>query len=52
MRGFHSVARACVLALCISGALTACKKADAPSLSPPAGTYTGTQYVSMSSPTP
>jgi pectate lyase len=51
MRGFHSVARICVLALCVSGALTACKKADAPTLSPAAGTYTGTQYVTMSSPT-
>jgi pectate lyase len=51
MRGFHSAARLGVLALCVSGSLTACKKADAPSLSPPAGTYTGTQYVSMSSPT-
>jgi len=51
MRGFHSAARLGVLALCVSGSLTACKKADAPSLSPPAGTYTGTQYVAMSSPT-
>ena len=52
MRGFHSVARLCVLALCASGTLTACKKADAPSFSPAPGTYIGTQYVSMSSPTP
>ena len=52
MRGFHSVARLCVLALCASGTLTACKKADAPSFSPAPGTYTGTQYVSMSSATP
>jgi pectate lyase len=51
MRGFHSAARLGVLALCVSGSLTACKKADAPALSPPAGTYTGTQYVTMSSPT-
>ncbi len=52
MRGFHSVARLCVLALCASGTLTACKKADAPRFSPAPGTYTGTQYVSMSSATP
>jgi pectate lyase len=51
MRGFHSAARLGVLVFCVSGALTACKKADTPSLSPPAGTYTGTQYVAMSSPT-
>lgn len=51
MRGFRSAARLGVLAICVSGSLTACKKADAPSLSPPAGTYTGTQYVAMSSPT-
>jgi pectate lyase len=52
MRGFHSVARLCVLALCASGTLTACKKADAPSFSPAPGTYVGTQFVSMSSVTP
>ncbi len=52
MRGFHSAARLCVLALCASGTLTACKKADAPSFSPAPGTYIGTQYVAMSSPTP
>jgi pectate lyase len=51
MRGFHSVARLCVLALCASGTLTACKKADAPGFSPAPGTYVGTQDVSMSSAT-
>ena len=52
MKVFTSAARLGVLALCASGILTACKKADAPQLSPPAGTYTGTQYVTMSSVTP
>jgi pectate lyase len=52
MKEWTSAARLCVLALCVSGTLTACKKADAPSFSPPAGTYDGTQYVAMSSPTP
>jgi pectate lyase len=52
MKGWTSAARLCVLALCVSGSLTACKKAEAPAFSPPPGTYTGTQYVAMSSPTP
>jgi len=44
-----SGARLWLLALCFSGALAGCKKADAPQFNPPPGTYTGTQYVTMSS---
>ena len=47
MKGFSSAARLWVLALCISGTITGCKKADAPVFSPPPGTYTGTQSVAM-----
>ena len=49
MKSFSSTARYWVLALCISGTLTGCKKADAPVFSPAAGTYTETQYVTMTS---
>jgi pectate lyase len=49
MKTFSSTARLLVLAISVSGLLTACKKADAPVFSPPAGTYTGTQYVTMTS---
>ena len=51
MKGFSSAARLWVLALCISGSLAGCKKADAPQFSPAAGTYTSAQLVSMTSAT-
>ena len=51
MKSFSSAARLWVLALCISGSLAGCKKADAPVFSPVPGTYTATQYVTMTSPT-
>ena len=51
MKSFSSAARGFVLALCISGALTGCKKADAPVFSPAPGTYTDKQVVSMSTST-
>jgi pectate lyase len=50
MKNLSSVARLSVLALVTTGTLTACKKADAPQFSPAGGTYTGTQYVTMTSP--
>jgi pectate lyase len=49
MKGFSSTARLWVLALCVSGTITGCKKADAPVFSPLPGIYTETQYVSMTS---
>lgn len=49
MRGLSSAARLGVLALCVSGTITGCKKADAPVFSPLPGTYTGTQLVTMTS---
>src|SRR5262245_25321017 len=49
MKIISSGARLAVLALCVSGTLTGCKKADAPVFSPAPGTYTETQLVSMSS---
>src|SRR5262245_33212371 len=51
MKNFSSVARLAALAICASGTLTGCKKADAPVFSPVPGTYTGAQLVSMSTPT-
>jgi pectate lyase len=51
MKNFAAAARLGVLVLFTTGLLTGCKKADAPSFSPAPGTYTGTQYVAMSSPT-
>ncbi|HEV7605949.1 MAG TPA: chitobiase/beta-hexosaminidase C-terminal domain-containing protein [Steroidobacteraceae bacterium] len=51
MKTFTSAARLTVLGLIATGALTGCKKADAPTFSPAPGTYTGTQLVAMSSPT-
>jgi len=49
MRKLSSGARLWLLALCLSGVLAGCKKAEAPQLSPPPGTYTGTQYVTLMS---
>ena len=49
MKSFSSAARWLALALCASGTLTGCKKADAPEFSPAPGTYTGTQLVTMTS---
>ena len=49
MKSFSSAARLWVLALCVSGTLAGCKKADAPQFSPAPGLYTSTQLVTMSS---
>jgi pectate lyase len=51
MKNFAAAARVGVLVLFTTGLLTGCKKADAPQFSPAPGTYTGTQFVAMSSPT-
>jgi pectate lyase len=51
MKNFTSAARLTVFALCATGILAGCKKADAPQFSLGSGTYTGTQYVTMSTPT-
>lgn len=51
MKNFAATARLGVLVLFTTGLLTGCKKADAPVFSPAPGTYTGTQYVAMSSQT-
>ena len=51
MKGISSAARLWLLALCISGSLAGCKKADAPQFSPAPGLYTSTQLVTMSSAT-
>jgi pectate lyase len=51
MKNFATALRLSVLALFATGILTGCKKADAPVFSPAPGTYTGTQYVAMSTPT-
>ena len=48
MKSHAHAARLCALALLASGILTGCKKADSPVFSPAPGTYTGTQYISMS----
>ena len=49
MKISSSAARLWVLALCVSGTLAGCKKADAPQFSPAPGLYTSTQLVTMSS---
>ncbi|HEY5809838.1 MAG TPA: chitobiase/beta-hexosaminidase C-terminal domain-containing protein, partial [Povalibacter sp.] len=51
MKSVASLARLVLLALLASGLLGGCKKADAPVFTPLPGTYTGTQYVAMSTPT-
>lgn len=51
MNNIASQARLALLAVLASGLLGGCKKADAPQFTPAPGTYTGTQYVSMKSPT-
>jgi len=51
MKTFAAAARLGVLVLFTTGLLTGCKKADAPVFSPAPGTYTGTQYVAMSTST-
>ena len=51
MKNFAAAARLGVLVLFTTGLLTGCKKADAPVFTPAPGTYTGTQFVAMSSPT-
>ena len=51
MKNFAAAARLGVLVLFTTGLLTGCKKADAPVFSPAPGTYTGTQYVAISSQT-
>jgi pectate lyase len=51
MKNLAAAARLSALMLFTTGLLTGCKKADAPVFSPAPGTYTGTQYVAMSSPT-
>ena len=49
MTEFSPGARLWLLALCFSGTLAGCKKADAPLFSPAPGTYTATQYVAITS---
>ena len=51
MKNFAAAARLGVLVLFATGLLTGCKKAEAPVFSPAPGTYTGTQFVAMSSQT-
>ncbi|HKE94787.1 MAG TPA: chitobiase/beta-hexosaminidase C-terminal domain-containing protein, partial [Povalibacter sp.] len=51
MKSVASLARLLLLALIALGILTGCKKADAPVLTPAPGTYTSTQYVTMTSET-
>ena len=51
MKTVSAAVRMPALALFAVFVLTSCKKADPPLFSPAAGTYTGTQYVAMSSPT-
>jgi pectate lyase len=51
MKTYAAAARLGLLVLFTTGLLTGCKKADTPQFSPAPGTYTGTQYVAMSSPT-
>jgi len=51
MKNFAAAARLGVLVLFTTGLLTGCKKADAPVFSPAPGTYTGTQYIAISSQT-
>jgi pectate lyase len=51
MKSYAHAARLSALALLACGNLTGCKKADAPVFTPVPGTYTGTQYVTMSSAT-
>jgi pectate lyase len=51
MKNLSSSARLLAFALIASGTLTGCKKADSPQFSPAPGTYTGTQYVTMTSST-
>ncbi len=51
MKTFAAAARLGVLVLFTTGLLTGCKKAEAPVFSPAPGTYTGTQYVAMSTST-
>jgi pectate lyase len=47
MKSHAHAARLCALAL-FAGILTGCKKAESPVFTPAPGTYTGTQYISMS----
>ncbi len=49
MKGFASVARLCAIAICVSGTLTGCKKADAPVFDPAPGTYDSKAVVTISS---
>ena len=49
MRDLISVTRLCALAICLSGILTGCKKADAPQFSPAPGTYPEAHTVAMTS---
>lgn len=51
MKNLSSVARLLLPALCATALLAGCKKADAPQFTPAPGTYSGTQYVTMKSPT-
>ena len=51
MKNLAAAARLGVLVLFTTCLLTGCKKADAPVFSPAPGTYTGTQYVAISSQT-
>jgi pectate lyase len=51
MKTFAAAARVGVLVLFTTGLLTGCKKADAPVFSPAPGTYTGTQYIAITSQT-
>lgn len=51
MKSVASPARLLLLAVLASGLLGGCKKSDAPVFTPPPGTYTGTQYVTMTSAT-
>ena len=51
MKNFAAAARLGVLVLFATGLLTGCKKADAPVFSPAPGTYTGTQYIAITSQT-
>ncbi|HEU4778721.1 MAG TPA: chitobiase/beta-hexosaminidase C-terminal domain-containing protein [Steroidobacteraceae bacterium] len=51
MKNLAAAARLGVLVLFTTGLLTGCKKAEAPVFNPAPGTYTGTQYVAMTSPT-
>jgi len=51
MKNLAAAARVSVAVLFTTGLLTGCKKADAPVFSPAPGTYTGTQYIAISSQT-